>query len=149
MCEDAANPNRLTKRLLNIKGQYDRIGWEISFDPEEPDPILPYGYWIDRSGALIPVNEAGEHEAIASALLGTSAAAVREGYLRVVMDIPKRTIHFEVAITRISPTLNQISTLETLARNCDWRLFDANVGNWVNLILSQHDIVEWLKSTHP
>jgi hypothetical protein len=148
MGEGAANPNRLTKRQLNIKGQYDRIGWEIPFDPEEPDPILPYGYWIDRSGALIPVNEAGEHEAVAAALLGKSAAAVREGYFRVVMDIPKRTIHFEVAVTRISPTLNQISTLETLARNYDWRLFDATIGSWVNLSLSQHDIVEWLKSTH-
>ena len=148
MGEGAANPNRLTKRQLNIKGKYDRIGWEIPFDSQEPDPILPYGYWIDRSGALIPVNKAGEHEAVAAALLGFSAAAVREGYFRVVMDIPKRTIHFEVAVTRISPTLNQIRTLETLARNHDWRLFDAAVGSWVNLSLSQHDIVEWLKSTH-
>src|SRR5271165_4923771 len=147
MGEGAANPNRLTKRQLNIRGN-DRIGWEIPFDAEEPDPILPYGYWVDRSGALIPVKEAGEHEAVAATLLGTSAAAEREGYFRVVMDIPKRTILFEVAVTRLSPTLNQISTLETLARNYDWRLFDATIGNWVNLSLSQHDIVEWLKSTH-
>ena len=46
--------------------------------------------------------------AVAATPLGTSAAAVREGYFRVVMDIPKRTILFEVAVTRISPTLNQI-----------------------------------------
>jgi hypothetical protein len=148
MGEGAANPNRLTKRELSIKGKNDRIGWEIPFDFEEPDPILPYGYWIDRSGALIPVNEAGEHDAVAAALLGNSASAVREGYFRVVMDIPKRTIHFEVAVTRISPTLNQISALETLARDYDWRLFDGTIGSWVNLSLSQHDIVEWLKSTH-
>ena len=148
MAEGDANPNRLTKRELNIKGKNDRIGWEIPFDFEEPDPILPYGYWIDRSGALIPINEAGEHDAVAAALLGTSACAVREGYFRVVMDIPKRTIHFEVAVTRISPTLNQISALETLARNYGWRLFDGTIGSWVNLSLSQHDIVEWLKSTH-
>jgi hypothetical protein len=43
MGEGAANPNRLTKRQLNIKRKYDRIGWEIPFDFEEPDPILPYG----------------------------------------------------------------------------------------------------------
>jgi hypothetical protein len=148
MAEGAANPKRLTKRELTIKGKYDRIGWEIPFEAEEPDPILPYGYWIDRSGTLIPVNKAGGHETVAAALVGGSAAAVREGYFRVVMDIANRTIHFEVAVTRISPTLNQISTLATLARNHDWRLFDATIGGWVNLSLSQHDIVEWLKSTH-
>jgi hypothetical protein len=147
MAEGAANPHRLTKRQLNIKGKDDRIGWEIPFDGEEPDPILPYGYWIDRSGALIPVKEAGEHEAVAATLLGSSAAAVREGYFRVVMDIPKRTILFEVAVTRISPTLNQISTLETLARNYDWSLFDTGIGNWVDLSLSHHDTVESLKSS--
>jgi hypothetical protein len=147
MAEGAANPHRLTKRQLNSKGKDDRIGWEIPFDAEEPEPILPYGYWIDRSGALIPVKEAGEHEAVAATLLGSSAAAVREGYFRVVMDIPKRTILFEVAVTRISPTLNQISTLETLARNYDWSLFDAGIGKWVDLSLSHHDIVESLKSS--
>jgi hypothetical protein len=148
MAEGAANPHRLTKRQLNPKGKDGRIGWEIPFDAEEPDPILPYGYWIDRSGALIPVKEAGEHEAVAATLLGTGAAAVREGYFRVVMDIPKRTILFEVTLTRISPTLNQISTLETLARNYDWSLFDAGSRKSVDLSLSHHDIVESLKSAH-
>ena len=146
MAEGATNPHRLTKRQLSIKGKYGRIGWEVPFEAEEPDPILPYGYWIDRSGALIPVKEAGEHEAVAATLLGSSAAAMCEGYFRVVMDIPNRTILFEVAVTRISPTLNQISTLETLARNYDWSLFDAGIGQWVDLSLTHHEIVESLKS---
>ena len=64
------------------------------------------------------------------------------------MDIPKRTILFEVTVTRISPTLNQISTLETLARNYDWSLFDAGSRKSVDLSLSHHDIVESLKSAH-
>jgi hypothetical protein len=54
----------------------------------------------------------------------------------------------EAAVTRHVPTFNQINTLETLVRKYDWRLFDATIGSWVNLSLSQHDIVEWLKSTH-
>jgi hypothetical protein len=148
MAEGAANPHRLTKRQLNSSGKDDRIGWEIPFEAEEPDPILPYGYWIDRSGTLIPVQQAGEHEAVAATLLGSSATAMREGYFRVVMDIPKRTILFEVAVTRISPTLNQVSTLETLARNHDWSLLDAGIGAWVDLRLTHHGIVESLKSSH-
>jgi hypothetical protein len=148
MAEGAANPHRLTKRQLSIKGKNDRIGWEIPFEAEEPDPILPYGYWIDRSGALIPVQRAGEHEAVAATLLGSSAAAMQEGYFRVVMDIPKRTILFEVTVTRISPTLNQVSVLERLARNYDWSLCDAGIGAWVDLRLTHHGIVESLKSSH-
>jgi hypothetical protein len=148
MAEGAANPRRLTRRQLNIRGKDDRIGWEIPFDAQEPDPILPYGFWIDRSGVLIPVKEAGEHEAVATVLLGSGAAAMREGYFRVVMDIPKRTILFEVTVTRISPTLNQISALETLARNHDWSLVDAGIGATVDLSLSHHGIVESLKSSH-
>jgi hypothetical protein len=147
MGEDAANPRRLTKSQLRSKGKDPRIGWEIPFDFKEPDPVLPYGYWIDRGGTLIPVNEAGEHETVAAALLGESAAAVREGYFQVVMDIPNRTVHFEVAVTRISPTINQISTLQRLAWNYDWNLYDATVGSWVNLS-RPHEIVAWLKSTH-
>jgi hypothetical protein len=47
-----------------------------------------------------------------------------------------------------SPTLNQISALETLARNCDWSLLDAGIGARVDLSLSHHDIVESLKTSH-
>jgi len=95
---------------------------------------IPYGYWLDPKGKLIPVEDPQGHAAKAIDLLQDRFVYILElGYVRVVVEKPKKTIFFETGNT-YRPSFKQFKVLKELAQDLgDYKLVNDNTGRQLDI----------------
>ena len=98
---------------------------------------MPYGYWMDRSAKLYPVDAEGGHADVALDLLGDKFLYILElGWVRVVCEKSKKTIFFEYGNTT-RPSVSQMRKLKELAQDSDYKLVSENTGREVDIYESK------------